>query len=80
MQIHSVEIYVDRSKGGKVIYLGDAMEIAGEAWLVLTWDCDEKNHPVEKLLLDATHLVRGPPPDTGIAADWHVLVRQSRLQ
>jgi hypothetical protein len=80
VQIRTVAIYVERSDGGEVIYLGDAIEIAGEAWLVLTWDCDEKNFPVEKLLLDGTHLVRGPPPNTRVAADWHVLVKSSRLQ
>ncbi|RXQ99939.1 hypothetical protein [Pseudoxanthomonas composti] len=80
MQIHTVAIYVDRGDGREVVYVGDAIEIGGEAWLVLTWDCDEKNYPVEKLPLDVTLLVREPPPDANVIADWHVLVRTSRLQ
>lgn len=75
MRIYTVAVYVEKPGKRAVVYVGDAIELNGSAWLVLTWDSDDKLHPTEKLPLDEDRLVRRPPPDTELKTDWHYLVQ-----
>lgn len=70
-RIYSIAIYVQKPQSRGVVYVGDAIELDGCAWLVLTWDSDEKLFPVEKLPLDEEFLTRFPPEDAELEVDWH---------
>ncbi|MET0288321.1 MAG: hypothetical protein ABW178_01695 [Pseudoxanthomonas sp.] len=83
MRIYSVAVYIEKSDTRGVVYVGDAVIIGDDAWLVLTWDSDDKLYPVEKLPLDEGRLIRSPPPDIAVEADWYYVITMSpprRLQ
>jgi len=74
MCIYAVAVYAEQWDGGAVIYMCDAIELDGIAWIVLEWDSEQKRYPMETLQLQEERLTRCHPPDAEVLADWHYIV------
>jgi hypothetical protein len=75
VRIYALAIFVVRQGIEDVVYVGDAIEMDGKAWLVLTWESDDKREPLEKLPLEENMLIRHPPVGIDLKVDWHYLIR-----
>lgn len=78
MDPYKVAIYVRRAGAMTLLYIGDAVLTDGQAALVLEWDPARPGVALQTLALEPALLVRTPPHDPAVRADWCYIVDMPR--
>lgn len=63
-----------------MLYVGQAILSYDQAWLVLEWEDESRGIPKKRLPLDHDLLVKSPPLDEGVEADWSYIVDMKPLR
>lgn len=80
IRIYRVAIYVHRDAQRTMLYVGQAIISYDQPWLVLEWEDEARGIPKKRLPLDADLLVKSPPQDAGVDADWSYIVDMKPLR
>ncbi|SEL52085.1 hypothetical protein SAMN05428989_1835 [Pseudoxanthomonas sp. GM95] len=80
MRIYRVAIYVHRDGQRTMLYVGQAIVSYGQPWLVLEWENEEIGIPRKRLPLDPDLLLKQPPLEEGVEADWSYNVDMKPLR
>lgn len=74
-RLHKVAIFIEGNSSQRtLLYIGDAITAEGHAWLILE-NTGQRLGDAHRLLLDERCLVRAPPADPDIQADWSFVVQ-----
>ena len=63
-----------------MLYIGQAIISYDQAWLVLEWEDEARGIPKKRLPLDPDLLVKAPPTEEGVNADWSYIVDMKPLR